>query len=373
MRVRLKPIEDQVIVITGASSGIGLATAKMAAERGARVVLVARDENALREAETDIRRNGGQAIFVVADVADADALMGVAETTLREFGHFDTWVNDAGVSIYGKIEETPLEDQRRLFETNYWGTVIGSRIATKHLRNNGGALINVGSVLSDRAVPLQGAYCASKHAVKGFTNALRMELEADGAPVSVTLIKPGAIDTMFEKHAKTLMGTEPLNPPPVYAPETVARAILHAAQHPMRDIVVGGAGKLISMSETWAPRLTDRIMESAMTRWQRGGGPLRRSGDDLYGPSDEHRERLGRHRMVREHSYYTTAALHPLATAAVVAGLGVLAFGMLGSRRAMGRAMGGIGSDEWSRFGEQERERQRAGSRVREREFDPSI
>ena len=149
-------------------------------------------------------------------------MMGLAETALREFGGFDTWVNNAGTSIYGKVEDTPMEDQRRLFETNYWGTVIGSRIAATHLRRRGGALVNVGSVLSDRAVPLQATYCATKHAVKGFTNALRMELEADGAPVSVTLIKPAAVDTQLEEHARSLTGAEPLNPPPVYAPETVA-------------------------------------------------------------------------------------------------------------------------------------------------------
>jgi short-subunit dehydrogenase len=333
MRARLKPLAEQVIVITGASSGIGLATARMAAARGARLVLVSRDEAALRTTETDIRREGGTAIFVAADVADEDAIMGVVETTLREFGGFDTWINNAGVSIYARLEDTPMEDHRRLFETDYWGVVIGSNIAVRQLRNFGGALINVGSVLSDRAVPLQGAYCAAKHAVKGFTNALRMELEAAGAPVSVTLIKPAAIDTMYEEHAKNLLDAEPMNPPPVYAPELVAQAILHAAEHPVRDLVVGGAGKLMSLSETLAPRLTDRIMESALSRWERSGGPLRHHDNGMYRPGRDHRERGGRHRMVREHSLYTTAAMHPMATLAVSAGLGVLAFALLGGNR----------------------------------------
>jgi short-subunit dehydrogenase len=337
MRVHLKPVEDQIIVITGATSGIGLATAKMAARRGARLVLVGRDEKALRDIETEIRRDGGEAIFVVADVADEDAMMAVAETTLREFGGFDTWINNAGVSIYGKVEKTSMEDHRRLFDTNYWGIVIGSRIAATHLRHHGGALINLGSILSDRAVPLQAAYCASKHAVKGFTNGLRMELEADGAPVSVTLIKPAAIDTMFEEHARSLTNAEPLNPPPVYAPELVARAILHAAEHPTRDLIVGGAGKLISMSERVAPRLTDRIMEAVLPGLQRAGGPLRRSGDNLYGAFRDGRERSGRHAIVRESSLYTTAVMHPLATAAAVAGLGVLAAAMMGGSRYASR------------------------------------
>jgi NADP-dependent 3-hydroxy acid dehydrogenase YdfG len=135
MRVHLKPVEDQIIVITGATSGIGLATAKMAARRGARLVLVGRDEKALKDIETVIRRDGGEAIFVVADVADEDAMMTVAETALRDFGGFDTWVNNAGVSIYDKVQETSMEDHHRLFDTNYWGTVIGSRIAATHLRH----------------------------------------------------------------------------------------------------------------------------------------------------------------------------------------------------------------------------------------------
>jgi short-subunit dehydrogenase len=264
-------------------------------------------------------------------------MMAVAETALREFGGFDTWVNNAGVSIYGKVEDTPLEDQRRLFETNYWGVVIGSRIAATHLRRHGGALINLGSVLSDRAVPLQATYCASKHAVKGFTNAFRMELETEGAPVSVTLIKPGAIDTMFEEHARSLTNAEPLNPPPVYAPELVARAILHAAEHPTRDLIVGGAGKLISLSERVAPRLTDRIMEALMPGLQTAGGPLRRSSDNLYHGFRGGRERSGRHALVREHSVYTTASMHPLATVAAVAGLGVLAAAVIGGGRSASR------------------------------------
>lgn len=337
MRVHLKPVEDQIIVITGATSGIGLVTAKMAARRGARLVLVGRDEKALREVETDIRRDGGEAIFVVADVADEDAMMAVAETTLREFGGFDTWINNAGVSTYGKVQDTPLEDQRRLFETNYWGVVIGSRIAATHLSRHGGALINLGSVLSDRSIPLQAAYCASKHAVQGFTNAFRMELEAEGAPVSVTLIKPAAIDTLFEEHARSLTNAEPLNPPPVYAPEVVARAVLHTAAHPTRDLIVGGAGKLISLSERVAPRLTDRIMEAMLPGLQKAGGPLRRSSDNLHHAFRGGRERSGRHALVREHSAYTTAAMHPLATVAAVAGLGVLAAAVIGGGRYASR------------------------------------
>ncbi|AWK87259.1 SDR family oxidoreductase [Azospirillum thermophilum] len=325
MRLTLKPIDAQTIVITGATSGIGLATARMAAQRGARLVLTARDRDALGRLCEEIRADGGDAVHCVADVADPAALKQVADLAVRTHGGIDCWVNNAGVSIYGRIEETPVEDHRRLFETDYWGVVNGSIAALPHLRRNGGALINVGSALSDRAIPLQGPYSAAKHAVKGFTDALRMELEADDAHISVTLIKPAAIDTLYEEHARNLLESEPLNPAPVYAPELVAKAILHAAEHPVRDLYVGSAAKLFSLSETFMPRLTDYAMERTLTRWQRAGGPKRQRGDALYGPAGDGRTRAGRHRFVRETSLYTEAQMHPWISAALVAGFGVLA------------------------------------------------
>src|SRR5205085_8956246 len=170
MNVQLKKLNEQVVVITGASSGIGLATARMAAKQGARLVLAARTEEALKQLADEITQAGGAAIYVVADVGREEDVRRIAAEAVARFGGFDTWVNDAGVSIYGKITDVPTEDLRRLFETNFWGVVYGSRAAAEHLRTRGGALINVGSALSDRALPLQGMYCASKHAVKGFTD-----------------------------------------------------------------------------------------------------------------------------------------------------------------------------------------------------------
>ena len=173
-----KPLRDQVIVVTGASSGIGLATARMAAKGGACVVLAARSGAALAGIVAEIEAAGGQAVWVEADVGQRAEVEVIAAKAITAFGGFDTWVNNAGVSIYGPIRETTLEDQRRLFETNYWGVVNGSLIAAEHLRErpDGGAIVNVASILSDAPIPVQGVYSASKHAVKGFTNALRMEL-----------------------------------------------------------------------------------------------------------------------------------------------------------------------------------------------------
>ena len=178
MKSPLKPLAAQVVVLTGATSGIGLATARKLSAEGAALVLVARNEAALRALADELKAKGRRAEFVVADVGDEGQLRHAAQKADAAFGGFDTWINDAGISIFGTIEDTPLEDQRKLFDTNYWGVVHGSKIAAEHLkaRKGGGAIINVGSVLGDFPIPIQGVYSASKHAVKGFTNALRMEL-----------------------------------------------------------------------------------------------------------------------------------------------------------------------------------------------------
>ena len=330
MAVALKPLHQQVIVITGASSGIGLTTARMAAREGAAVVVAARNDEALAQLEREINETGGRAARVAADVGVEADVQRIADVAAERFGGFDTWVNNAGVSVYGRLEEVSVEDQRRLFETNFWGVVYGSRIAVDHLKaRGGGTLINVGSTLSDRAIPLQGIYVASKHAVKGFTDALRMELEEAGYPISVTLIKPAAIDTPYKQHAKNYLPTEPENPPPVYAPETVARAILHAAAHAERDVFVGAAGKLFSVMEKVAPRLADLYMEKTMFRQQQSGRPARpRDEHALYaagngGRGGTLRERGGYAGHVAETSVYTAASLHPWMTAAIIGAAGV--------------------------------------------------
>ncbi|HKP46963.1 MAG TPA: SDR family oxidoreductase [Pyrinomonadaceae bacterium] len=321
--MQLKRLEDQVLVITGASSGIGLVTARMAAKRGARLVLNARNGEALERVTQDINSAGGQAIFVAGDVSNIDDVKRIAAEAIIRFGGFDTWVNNAGVSIYGPVLDQTLEDHRRLFETNYWGVVHGSTVACEHLKKGGGALINVGSVLSDRAIPIQGTYCASKHAVKGYTDALRMELEQENAPVSVTLIKPSAIDTPYIEHAKNLLPVEPLNPPPVYAPETVGEAILHCAEHSRRDVYVGGGGKVLAESSHYAPRLTDKVMEATMFDLQQSDRPrpaARR--DSLHAASSDGRERGEYPGHVAESALYTKASLHPIVSGALLVGAG---------------------------------------------------
>jgi len=330
MKLELKALEAQTVVITGASSGIGLVTARKAAAKGARLVLASRSEDALRKLTEEINYAGGQAIYAVADVANEADVRKIATIARERFGGFDTWVNNAGVSIYGSLTEVSLADHRRLFDTNYWGVVHGSLVAVEHLRHRGGTIINVGSALSDRAIPLQGAYCASKHAVKGFTDALRMELEYDDVPISVTLIKPAAINTPYSDHAKNYMTVEPRNPPPVYAPDVVAEAILHCAENAERDLFIGAGGKGISVAGQYAPRTTDKVMEWLMFDIQQTAQPATDpESHSLNKPSGLSAERGRYDGHVSESSLYTKGSLHPLIAGGLLlagAGLAYIAF-----------------------------------------------
>jgi short-subunit dehydrogenase len=321
MQYNLKSAPDQVMVVTGASSGIGRATARLAAQNGATVVLAARQEEALREAVDEIRREGGTATYIVADVSHRADVQGIAAHAVAEHGRIDTWVNNAAASIYGRVTEVPIDDAQQLFQTNFWGTVHGSLAAAQEMRSSGGAIINVGSMTSERAMPLIGFYSASKHAVKAFTDALRMELEKDEAPISVTLIKPASIDTPFTEHARNLMDREPALPPPVYRPEVVARAILECAQSPHRDVSVGGSAGIFTAWEHVAPRSLDRYMEATLFDQQKGDHPADARGDNLYraGDIETYRERGTHEGYVMKTSAYTQATLHPVVTIAATA------------------------------------------------------
>jgi short-subunit dehydrogenase len=224
--------------------------------------------------------------------------------------------------MYGRATQVSIEDLRRQMDVNYWGQVYGSRAAVGRLRQSGGALINVGSALSDRAIPLQSGYCAAKHALKAFTDALRMELEEEGAPIAVTLVKPASIHTPFFEKARTYLGLEPQPVPPVYAPEVVSEVILHAARHPLRELIAGGSGAKLSAAR-FAPRMADLYMERWTFDSQLTDKPVAGRPDNLYEPMPEDGGERGRNWSghTRESSLYTRAALHPGAAAVAIAGV----------------------------------------------------
>ena len=241
MRVSpLLPLDQQVVVITGASSGIGLCTARLAAARGARVVLIARSGDVIYQACDEIADASGQAIAFPADVASREQLDAAAQAAIDAFGRIDTWINNAGVCIYGRLDAVTEEDSKRLFATNFWGVVNGSLAALPHLEKQGGALINVGSAAADGPLPLQGMYACSKLAVQSFTDTLRVEVQdVDRSPVSVTLIQPATVDTPHAANAANYLGEAPAQPTPMLDPRAVAEAILRAATEGGRSVQVG--------------------------------------------------------------------------------------------------------------------------------------
>ncbi len=341
-RVTLKPLASQTVVLTGATSGIGLATARLLAERGAKLMLVARNEAALTAVRDELRAKGSIAEYAVADVADPAQVAAAAVKAIETFGGFDTWVNDAGAFVYGRLDEIPLADQRRVFDVVYWGVVHGTLAAARHLKTGGGAIVNVGSVLSEIAIPFQGPYCAAKFAVKGFTEAFRREVDAARQPISLSLIKPAAVDTPFMEHARNRIGSPGTrNPPPAYHPHLVARAIAHACEVSVRDLVVGGAsGAALVVANRLAPRTMDWIAARSGRFVQTTENPgVEARRDNLYEPKEDLAERSSLHPLTRRTSLLLEAQLHPGAAIAAVAGLGAIAITAMGrGRRGTGRS-----------------------------------
>lgn len=334
--IKLKPIRQQVIVITGATSGNGLATTREAVRRGAAVVIVARNAPELQALKADLEAGGARAAMCVADMSVEADVQAIADTAVQAFGGFDSWINNAAAATYGTLEQVPLADHRHVFDVNYFGVLTASLVAARHLRTRGGgAIINIGSILSDRAILEQGPYCATKHAVQALTDTLRMELEREGAGISVTLIKPAAIDTLFPEHARNFMDAPPRLPPPLYQPSVVADAVLFACATSRREMYVGGGGWIAAKLARLAPRLTDLAMEAGGGAAQRKpadpGDPTRR--DNLYEPRADGAERGSQKVLARGTSLLVQLQKLPTSLfPVVIGGLGAIALAGLKAR-----------------------------------------
>jgi NAD(P)-dependent dehydrogenase (short-subunit alcohol dehydrogenase family) len=348
--MRLKSVEEQVVALMGASSGIGRETALRFAERGAKVVVSARSEEGLNSLVDEIRDRGGQATAILAEVTDFEQVKAVADRAVEVYGRLDTWVHLAAVLLVASFEDTTPEEFARVIDVNLMGQVYGAMAALPHIkREGGGALIHVSSMGAKRSIPLQSAYCASKHGIDGFLESLRVELQREKLPISVTQVMPATINTPFFDKARTKLGVKPVAPPPIYQPAIVSEAILHAAENPTRDLVVGGAAKAVILSQAVSPRLLDVLLkvrgfEVHYTREHK----LEDAPDNLFEPIEGHNAIEGSFGdRAHPRSLYNWWEMHPAAKPAAAAGTVLGALALLRGRhsRKAGTSVRGRGGD----------------------------
>ena len=334
--MNLKPINEQVVVITGASSGIG---------RDAALKFAARGEEGLKSLVDEINREGGgEAIYEICDVSDFSQVQAAAERAIKRFGRIDTWVNNAAVTVNATFEDTTLEEFRQILDVNLMGQIHGFKAALPHLRTSGGAIISVTSVESKVAMPLHSAYAASKHAIAGLLDSLRRELLHEGAPVSVTNIMPASINTPLFSKSRTKLGVKPRGLPPFYQPHIVANAILYAAAHPVRDLIVGGAGKMMISSQINSPVLTDYMLARLGFSWQRTDEPKSEAAlDNLFQPVADNRVEGDFSERAKNKSFYTLLQTRPvlktLLMVAGVSGAAMLLMHSSGKNRSHGKGI----------------------------------
>lgn len=283
-------VQGSVAVVTGASSGIGRATALRLAASGADVVLAARRPGALESAAEECRRHGVRALAVPTDVTDAEAVRRLAEHAAARFGGIDLWVNAAAVSLFGRVTDVPLEDFRRLVDVNVMGSVHGVRAALTHMRPRGrGVIVNVASILGEVPQPYTAAYCLSKAAVRALSVSVRSELALDGlSGIEVTTVLPPTIDTPLFGQVANYSGRAVRAMPPVYSPQRVARAIVGAVRSPRREVVVSTAGRLMAAQHRITPGAVESLM-AVQTDWLQLSR-RRRAADtsgNLYEPGPE--------------------------------------------------------------------------------------
>jgi NAD(P)-dependent dehydrogenase (short-subunit alcohol dehydrogenase family) len=291
----LKPIREQVVVVIGASSGIGRETALQFAQRGAKVVVSARGEAGLISLIDEIKLSGGEAIYVIADVSNFQQVKAIADKAMAAYGRIDTWVNAAATGVLATFDAITPEEFQRVIDVNLMGQVYGAMVALPHLKREGsGALIHISSMEGRRSLPLQSPYSAAKHGLEGFLESLRVELQHEGVPISVTSILPSVINTPFYNHVRTKLGVKPTGIPPYYHPNLVAEAILYTAEHPTRDFIVGDVGKVLDVMQRLSPSLVDRLLVAIGFSGQRTSEvKSEEAPDNLYEPIEGYNKVLG--------------------------------------------------------------------------------
>jgi NADP-dependent 3-hydroxy acid dehydrogenase YdfG len=256
-----RPIAEQVVVVTGASSGVGRAIARAFGAKGAKVALIARGVEALENAAREIRESGGEALVLPLDVAQEAAVHSAAEAVVARWGRIDTWVNDAMVSVFSPAHQMKPGEYERVTAVNYLGTVYGTQAALRHMQpRDEGTVIQIGSALAYRSIPLQSAYCASKAAIRGYTDSLRCELHHDRSKVKLCMLQLPAVNTPQFDVVRSRLPRKPQPVAPIYQPEVIARTVLYAALHPAREVWVGASAIKAILGQKVIPGMLDRYL-----------------------------------------------------------------------------------------------------------------
>ncbi len=294
----------EVVVVTGASAGVGRATVQAFARQGAHIGLIARGHAGLEGARRDVEALGGRALVLPTDVADADAVEAAAEAVEREFGPIDVWVNNAFCSVFSPAKKMTADDYRRVTEVTYLGFVHGTLAALRRmLPRDQGVIVQVGSALAYRGIPLQSAYCAAKHAIQGFTESVRCELLHDGSNVKITMVQMPALNTPQFTWSKSRMPRKAQPVPPIFQPEVAADAIVWAAHHYRRQWFVGGSTAVVITGNKIAPGLGDWYLgRTGYDSQQHDGHEDPGRPNNLHQPVDEDHD-FGAHGMFDDRSH----------------------------------------------------------------------
>jgi NAD(P)-dependent dehydrogenase (short-subunit alcohol dehydrogenase family) len=257
---RKKPLSQQVMVVTGASSGLGRAVARLAGRRGAKVVVTARTSEALDACVREIEAFGSEALAIPADCTVQDEVAQVVEQAVDRFGRIDTYVANAIVTVYAETYRYEADELRRIMDVNFFGQVYGYWAVLPHLRESQGTFVSIQSALAYRGIPLQGGYCASKAALRNFFESARVELMKEKWGVDVSVVHPAAINTPQFDRDRQKIGKQPQPVPPIYQPEPFADAVLHCCEHPIRELPVGWGAQKLMWGQKLSPRAGDLML-----------------------------------------------------------------------------------------------------------------